>query len=105
MLDVHPPEHPAHSWRDFFIHIGTICLGLLIAIGLEQAVEALHRDHQRHELLEQLGAEHRSNLKDAHDALAGANEAAESGETDIDRINDREIAEAKRWRAKLTTVQ
>src|SRR5580698_4619120 len=23
MLDVHPAHHPAHSWRDFFVHIAT----------------------------------------------------------------------------------
>jgi hypothetical protein len=32
MLDIHPPHEAAHSWRDFFIHIATICVGLLIAI-------------------------------------------------------------------------
>ncbi len=39
MLDVHPPEHTPHTWRDFFLHIATIVIGLLIAIGLEQSVE------------------------------------------------------------------
>jgi hypothetical protein len=45
MLDVHPAHHAASSWRDFFIHIITIVLGLLIAIGLEQTVEWLHHRH------------------------------------------------------------
>jgi hypothetical protein len=57
MLDVHPPEHAAHSWRDFFIHIATIVLGLLIAIGLEQSVEWMHERHVRHELLEGVQAD------------------------------------------------
>jgi hypothetical protein len=39
MLDVHPPHHAASTWRDFFIHIATIVIGLLIAIGLEQTVD------------------------------------------------------------------
>lgn len=39
MLDVHPAHHPANSWKEFFIHIATIVLGLLIAVGLEQTVE------------------------------------------------------------------
>lgn len=39
MLDVHPAHHAASTWRDFFIHIVTIVIGLLIAIGLEQTVE------------------------------------------------------------------
>jgi hypothetical protein len=50
MLDVHPPHEATHTWRDFFIHIGTIVVGLLIAIGLEQSVEALHRRHERADL-------------------------------------------------------
>ena len=54
MLDVHPPHHPPHTWRDFFIHIATIVIGLLIAVGLEQTVEAIHHAHQRHELEESL---------------------------------------------------
>jgi hypothetical protein len=57
MLDVHPPEHSAHTWRDFFIHIATICIGLLIAIGLEQTVELFHHRHQRHQLEADLHAE------------------------------------------------
>jgi hypothetical protein len=46
MLDVHPPQHTPHTWRDFFIHIATIVLGLVIAIGLEQTVESVHHLHQ-----------------------------------------------------------
>ncbi len=57
MLDVHPPHHAANTWRDFFIHIATITVGLLIAIGLEQSIEALHRRHQRHQLQEDLHRE------------------------------------------------
>jgi hypothetical protein len=50
MLDVHPPHHAATTWRDFFIHIATIVIGLLIAIGLEQTVEHFHQRHQLQEL-------------------------------------------------------
>jgi hypothetical protein len=46
-----------HSWKDFWIHLGTITAGLLIAIGLEQSVEALHRAHERHQLEADLHAE------------------------------------------------
>jgi hypothetical protein len=45
MLDVHPPHAPTHTWRDFLIHIATIVVGLLIAVGLEQSVEYIH--HRR----------------------------------------------------------
>jgi hypothetical protein len=43
MLDVHPALHATTTWR-FFIHIATIVIGLLIAIGLEQTVELIHHD-------------------------------------------------------------
>ncbi|HEV7122840.1 MAG TPA: hypothetical protein VGN24_05360, partial [Rhodanobacter sp.] len=46
MFDIHVPEHSTRTWRDFFIHIATIVIGLLIAIGLEQAVEYVHHRHQ-----------------------------------------------------------
>src|ERR1700728_554717 len=49
-MDVDPPESGIHSWRDFFVHMGTIVLGLLIAIGLEQSVEKLHHLDERHQL-------------------------------------------------------
>jgi hypothetical protein len=51
-MEVHPPHAPLHGWRDFWIHLGTIAVGLLIAIALEQSVESLHRLHQRHQLEE-----------------------------------------------------
>jgi len=54
MLDVHPPHHATHTWKDFFIHIATIVVGLLIAVGLEQTVELIHHAHQRRELREAL---------------------------------------------------
>ncbi len=57
MLDVHPPHAPTHTWKDFFIHVGTICVGLLIAVALEQTVEFIHHAHQRSELLEDLQRE------------------------------------------------
>lgn len=50
MLDVHPIRHALASWREFAFHIGTITVGLLIAIALEQSVEKLHQVHQRHQL-------------------------------------------------------
>lgn len=54
MLDVHAPHQPTHSWKDFFIHVGTICVGLLIAIGLEQTVEYFHHRHQLEKAREEL---------------------------------------------------
>ena len=46
MFDVHAPHEAVHTWKDFLIHIATIVIGLLIAIGLEQTVEVFHHRHQ-----------------------------------------------------------
>jgi hypothetical protein len=46
MIDIHAPHESVHTWTDFFIHIGTIAVGLLLAIGLEQSVEMIHHHHQ-----------------------------------------------------------
>jgi hypothetical protein len=49
MIDIHVPQ-ATHTWKDFWIHLGTITLGLLIAISLEQSVEWMHHLRQRHQL-------------------------------------------------------
>jgi len=66
MLDVHAPREIAHTWKDFFIHLGTIAIGLLIAIGLEQSVEALHHRQEVRETRTALDAEHQENIKRFH---------------------------------------
>ncbi len=53
-MDVHPPHQPIHGWRDFFIHLGTITIGLCIALALESAAEAIH---------------HRTIVREAHERL------------------------------------
>jgi hypothetical protein len=64
MLDVHAPHESVHGWKDFFVHIATIVIGLLIAIGLEQTVEFFHHRHQAQEGLELLRRETDENSKD-----------------------------------------
>ena len=62
-MEVHPPDHPVITWKQFFVHMAIVVLGLLIAIGLEQSVEALHRRHQRHQLEQDLRSEAIQNLR------------------------------------------
>lgn len=63
MLDVHPPHESAHSVKDFSIHILTIVVGLLIAIGLEQTVEYLHHRSELRETREALAREREENIE------------------------------------------
>ena len=64
MLDVHPPPHAAHGWRDFFVHIATIVIGLLIALGLEQAAEGIHHRAQVREAREAIVQERSANQRE-----------------------------------------
>ncbi len=61
MLDVHAPHEAVRSWKDFFIHIAAIAVGLLIAIGLEQTVEYFHHRHQVADTREALRVEREQN--------------------------------------------
>jgi hypothetical protein len=60
MLDVHIP-HETHTWKDFWIHLGTITVGLLIAIGLEQGIEKLHHLREGYQLTADLQNEAKLN--------------------------------------------
>jgi len=62
MLDIHPAHHAATTWRDFFVHIATIVLGLLIAVGLEQTVELVHRHREVLEARENIRDEIQTNI-------------------------------------------
>jgi len=87
MLDVHAPHESTHTWTDFFIHIATICVGLLIAVALEQAVEAFHHHHEREVLVQEMRLEAERNV-----ALL---------RTDIDR----DLEKARWHRAVMNALQ
>ena len=44
-MDIHKPK-PWHGVREFLKEFGTIVLGVLVALGAEQAVESLHWRHE-----------------------------------------------------------
>jgi hypothetical protein len=62
MLDVHAPEHGISGFRDFFLHLFTITIGLLIALGLEAGAEAIHHRHEREEAETLIRQEIQNNL-------------------------------------------
>jgi hypothetical protein len=49
MLDVHAPHERVHGTKDFFVHLFTITIGLLIALSLEGLVEWRHHRNLVHE--------------------------------------------------------
>lgn len=63
MIDVHPPHHAISGWRDFFTHIATIVIGLLIAVGLEQSVEWMHHRSEVSEIRATLAHERQADAR------------------------------------------
>ncbi len=55
-MEIDPPEKPIRSIRDFVIHILTVTIGILIALGLEALVEA----HRNRELADHTRADFRA---------------------------------------------
>ncbi|HEY4008967.1 MAG TPA: hypothetical protein VGM11_02365 [Acidobacteriaceae bacterium] len=88
MIDIHPPAHGAMTRRDFFVHLGIVVLGILIAIGLEQAVEAVHHAHQRSELRESLQADAAKTVHDTENADLFAAGTTQWLDGVIDQVND-----------------
>jgi hypothetical protein len=62
-MEVHPPDHPIHTMKDFLIHMATIVLGLLIALGLEESVKAYERHETHTKLKERIRKEAKSNVE------------------------------------------
>ena len=68
-MDVHAPHSPIHGVKDFFLHLLTISIGLLIAVGIEGCVE-LHREHKLvREARETMHEEIEYNSKQMDDAV------------------------------------
>jgi hypothetical protein len=73
MLDVHPPHSPINGVGEFFLHLFTITIGLLIAVGIEGAVEwHVHRELAA-EAKASLTSEIRKNAKSVASALDDIN--------------------------------
>ena len=61
-MHFHLPK-PLHGWREFVGEVGIIVIGVLIALGAEQVVEAVHHRSQVDEAIEKLRAESADNRR------------------------------------------
>jgi hypothetical protein len=73
VLDVHSPTEPIHGWRDFFIHLATITIGLVIALSLEGCVEWRHHRSLVREAQTSLQVEIEANAKELQSAIDHVN--------------------------------
>ena len=64
MLDVHPPHEKMHGFKDFLLHLFTITIGLLIALGLEGYAEHWKQRELKKDADTKLRQEIRDNAKE-----------------------------------------
>jgi DNA-directed RNA polymerase subunit F len=72
-VDLHVPEAPIRSLKDLLVHIGIVTIGILIALGLEQLVEARHHARLAAEALDSFRrelADNRSEVDEEIKAMA-----------------------------------
>ena len=87
-MDVHPPHGAIHGWRDFFVHLIIITLGLLIALGLEGVVEWAHNKHLVHTAEANLRAELQVNRKTLAGDLRFLNDFQKQMESDLSILSN-----------------
>jgi len=83
MLDVHLPHKAIHGFQEFFIHLFTITVGLLIATQIESCMEWRHHVHVAEEARESLRAEIQKNLNDLKGLLPGLKKWRDQVDTDL----------------------
>ncbi len=86
MLDVHPPHKAIHGTGEFLLHLFTITIGLLIAVGIEGAVERHHHTDLAKEAQEVLNGEIRKNEASVTDALNGIARERRQMQSNLDSI-------------------
>ena len=87
-MDVHPAHHAPRTWRDFFVHLVTITIGLFIALTLQAGVESLHHRHLVREARENLRREIEINRKHYAENVQNIEKNRSQLAHDIDHLRD-----------------
>jgi hypothetical protein len=74
-MEIHRPK-ASHSWREFFIEIGTITLGILIALALESLIVSARDRHLVENARSDLRSELQGNRRDLAKVIADAGSSA-----------------------------
>ena len=85
-MDIHPPHGPVNSFGDFFLHLLTVILGILIALSLEGLMEWHHHRSLAAEARSNLTAEVRENQQRLTKGLAAAPDAEQRLKATIEAI-------------------
>ncbi len=84
-MHIHKPK-ALHGWREFLGEIGVIVCGVLIAIALDQTVEALHHRGEAKEMIRKLREESLENRRLVDHDLEGCKTQQAAINKDIDAV-------------------
>ncbi|HEY3814502.1 MAG TPA: hypothetical protein VGL66_14870 [Caulobacteraceae bacterium] len=84
-MEIHKPK-PWHGWLEFAKEIGTIVIGVLLAIGAEQMVEVLHHRAQAREMAKKLSVEGDENRHVIAYDMEDLRTALNSADADLDAV-------------------
>jgi hypothetical protein len=87
-MEIHPPEKPIHTVKDFLLQLTTITIGILIALSLEAAVEWSHHRTLVSEAKENLSREILNNRAEAEKILSAIPKLRANEEKALQFIDD-----------------
>ncbi len=87
-MEIHPPEKPIHSVKDFLLQLATITVGILIALSLEGALEWSHHRTLVSEAQENLRHEIADNRQEIDKVLGGIPNLRKNEEAALQLIED-----------------
>jgi hypothetical protein len=83
-MEIHAPDKPIHSKREFLFHMFTVVLGILIALAMEGGVEWFHHHALVREARENILEEVRKNKETVDESIQEIHKA----EADLNHIID-----------------
>lgn len=87
-MEIHAPEHPILTWKQFLVHIGTVTIGILIALSLEALIERNHQHHLVTEARENIRTELEDNERELANHLNASGKLREQQLTILRWIGD-----------------
>jgi hypothetical protein len=84
LMEIHAPDKPIHSKKEFLFHMFTVVLGILIALAMEAGVEWFHHRALVREARENILAEVRKNKETVNESIQEIHQR----EAELDHIID-----------------
>lgn len=86
-MHVHLPK-PLHGWREFAGEVGIVVIGVLLALGAEQAIEALHHRAQVRGMAEDLHAQSVENRRPLDADIFGLQQSQKIIDANVAKLGD-----------------